>query len=191
MRNGRVSIGITTFNRPDFCVDGLRVLAEATDVLDVLDQIYVIDQGTERVEDHPDFAEATKGIADQLQVIRRATSAARAASPARWTRRCAPGSSDYVLLLDDDVITEPESILRAVTFADLARRPPIVGGHMFSLYDRSVLHAFGETVAPYNWWWGPAPRHQARAMISAGAACGTPRGCTAASTSTTTAGGCA
>jgi galactofuranosylgalactofuranosylrhamnosyl-N-acetylglucosaminyl-diphospho-decaprenol beta-1,5/1,6-galactofuranosyltransferase len=63
-----------------------------------------------------------------------------------------------VLLLDDDVITEPESMLRAVTFADLARRPTIVGGHMFSLYDRSVLHAFGETVAPYNFWWGAAPR---------------------------------
>jgi galactofuranosylgalactofuranosylrhamnosyl-N-acetylglucosaminyl-diphospho-decaprenol beta-1,5/1,6-galactofuranosyltransferase len=29
---------------------------------------------------------------------------------------------------------------------------------MFSLYDRSVLHAFGETVAPYNFWWDAAPR---------------------------------
>jgi galactofuranosylgalactofuranosylrhamnosyl-N-acetylglucosaminyl-diphospho-decaprenol beta-1,5/1,6-galactofuranosyltransferase len=29
---------------------------------------------------------------------------------------------------------------------------------MFSLYDRSVLHAFGETVAKYSWWWGAAPR---------------------------------
>ena len=31
--------------------------------------------------------------------------------------------SDYVLLLDDDVVAEPEGILRAVTFADLARTP--------------------------------------------------------------------
>jgi galactofuranosylgalactofuranosylrhamnosyl-N-acetylglucosaminyl-diphospho-decaprenol beta-1,5/1,6-galactofuranosyltransferase len=34
---------------------------------------------------------------------------------------------------------------------------------MFSLHDRSVLHAFGETVAPWKWWWGPAantkPQH--------------------------------
>ncbi len=28
---------------------------------------------------------------------------------------------------------------------------------MFSMYDRAVLHAFGETVAAYTWWWGPAP----------------------------------
>ena len=49
-------------------------------------------------------------------------------------------------------------MLRAITFADLARRPTIVGGHMFSMYDRSVLHSFGETIARYNWWWGAAPR---------------------------------
>jgi galactofuranosylgalactofuranosylrhamnosyl-N-acetylglucosaminyl-diphospho-decaprenol beta-1,5/1,6-galactofuranosyltransferase len=48
-------------------------------------------------------------------------------------------------------------MVRAVAFADLARRPTVVGGHMFSLYDRTVLHAFGETVARYNWWWGAAP----------------------------------
>ncbi len=54
------------------------------------------------------------------------------------------GRSDYVLLLDDDVVVEPEGMLRAVTFADLARTPTIVGGHMFDLFDRSVLHAFGE-----------------------------------------------
>ncbi|HWM99358.1 MAG TPA: glycosyltransferase family 2 protein, partial [Streptosporangiaceae bacterium] len=72
------------------------------------------------------------------------------------------GKSDYLLLLDDDIRLEPEGILRAVTFAGLARRPTIVGGHMFSLYDRSVLHAFGETVAPYKWWWGPAPHTRDR-----------------------------
>ena len=33
---------------------------------------------------------------------------------------------------------------------------------MFSMYDRSVLHAFGETVARYRWWWGPAPHTKAR-----------------------------
>ncbi|MDQ1616646.1 MAG: galactofuranosylgalactofuranosylrhamnosyl-N-acetylglucosaminyl-diphospho-decaprenol, partial [Actinomycetota bacterium] len=48
--------------------------------------------------------------------------------------------------------------LRAIAFADLARRPTIVRGHMFSMYDRSVLHAFGETVERYSWWWGSAPR---------------------------------
>jgi galactofuranosylgalactofuranosylrhamnosyl-N-acetylglucosaminyl-diphospho-decaprenol beta-1,5/1,6-galactofuranosyltransferase len=67
------------------------------------------------------------------------------------------GVSDCVLLLDDDVVCELEGIRRTVTFADLTKTPTIVGGHMFSLYARSVLHAFGETLARYRWFWGPAP----------------------------------
>jgi galactofuranosylgalactofuranosylrhamnosyl-N-acetylglucosaminyl-diphospho-decaprenol beta-1,5/1,6-galactofuranosyltransferase len=157
LQSGRFSIGITTFNRPDFCVDGLRVLGEAPDVLEVLDQIYVVDQGSQRVEDHPEFAEATKGVADKLQIIRQGNLGGSGGFSRAMDETTRAGSSDYVLLLDDDVITEPESMLRAVTFADLARRPMIVGGHMLSLYDRSVLHAFGETVSPYSFWWGSAP----------------------------------
>jgi len=72
------------------------------------------------------------------------------------------GESDYLLILDDDITLEPESILRAATFADLARKPTIVGGHMFSLYDRSVLHAFAESIAPGKWWWETSPNTKAR-----------------------------
>ena len=103
----------------------------------------------------------------------------------------AKGDADYVLLLDDDVVCEPEGILRAVTFADLAKKPTLVGGHMFSLYDRSVLHAFGEKVARWRWFWGPAPGTDALAQLRPQVAARRPSGCTAASTSTTTAGGCA
>ena len=101
------------------------------------------------------------------------------------------GASDYVLLLDDDIVLEPEGILRAVTFADLARRPTIVGGHMFSLHDRSVLHAFGETVSALQAGGGGPRRTREPTTTSGDRACATRRGCTAASTSTTTAGGCA
>jgi galactofuranosylgalactofuranosylrhamnosyl-N-acetylglucosaminyl-diphospho-decaprenol beta-1,5/1,6-galactofuranosyltransferase len=64
--------------------------------------------------------------------------------------------------MDDDVRLDPEGILRAVTFGDLARKPTIVGGHMFSMYDRSLLHAFAEAVEPHKWWWGPSPNTKAR-----------------------------
>ncbi|HEX5018327.1 MAG TPA: glycosyltransferase, partial [Actinomycetes bacterium] len=66
-------------------------------------------------------------------------------------------SSEYVLLLDDDVLVEPEGILRAVTFADLARQRIIVGGHMLNMHVRSMIHAWGERVNKYRFFWGPAP----------------------------------
>ncbi|RFU40129.1 glycosyltransferase family 2 protein [Actinomadura logoneensis] len=154
---GRTTIGITTFDRPDFCVKQLAALGEATELLDCLDEILVIDQGTRRVEDHPGFTDAAKALGGRLRIIEQANLGGSGGFARAMDETVRAGSSDYVLLLDDDVVTEPESILRAVSFADLARRPTIVGGHMFSLYDRSVLHAYGETLAAYRWFWGPAP----------------------------------
>ena len=158
LTHGRFSIAMTTFNRPDYCLDNLRVLGEAPDVLDVLDHVYVADQGTNHVEDQDDFTDATKGLGTKLRIIEQGNIGGSGGFSRGMDETVREGSSDYVLVLDDDVVTEPESMLRAITFADLARRPTIVGGHMFSMYDRSVLHSFGETIARYNWWWGAAPR---------------------------------
>ena len=159
---GRLSIGFTTFNRPDFMVEHLRTLGAATEVFDLLDTVYVIDQGTSRVADHPDYADAAKKLADKLRVIQQGNIGGSGGFSRSMDETLRAGESDYLLILDDDITLEPESILRAATFADLARKPTIVGGHMFSLYDRSVLHAFAESIAPGKWWWETSPNTKAR-----------------------------
>jgi galactofuranosylgalactofuranosylrhamnosyl-N-acetylglucosaminyl-diphospho-decaprenol beta-1,5/1,6-galactofuranosyltransferase len=159
---GRLSIGITTFNKPDDVVHQLRTLGEATEIHDLLDTVYVIDQGTSRVSDHPGFADAAKKIADRVQVIEQGNLGGSGGFARSMDETVRVGRSDYLLVMDDDVQFDPEGILRAVTFADLARRPTIVGGHMFSMYERSVLHAFAEAVAPIRWWWGTAPNTRGR-----------------------------
>ncbi len=156
-RSGTVSIGITTFNRPDFCVDQLIKLAHEPAVLDILDEILVVDQGSKRVVDHELFEEAQAALGAKLRVIEQGNLGGSGGFSRAMNEATSKGVADYVLLLDDDVVCEPEGILRAVAFADLAKDPTLVGGQMFSLYDRSVLHAFGETVAKYRWFWGPAP----------------------------------
>jgi galactofuranosylgalactofuranosylrhamnosyl-N-acetylglucosaminyl-diphospho-decaprenol beta-1,5/1,6-galactofuranosyltransferase len=159
---GRLSIGITTFNKPDDVVQQLRTLDEATDVHELLDTIYVIDQGTRRVTDHPGFADAAKKISDRVQVIEQGNLGGSGGFARSMDETVRAGRSDYLLIMDDDVQFDPEGFLRAVTFADLARKPTIVGGHMFSMYERSVLHAFAEAVAPIRWWWGTAPNTRGR-----------------------------
>ena len=161
-RPGRVSLGITTINRPEFIVDHLRTLGDAPEVLDLLDAIYVIDQGTSHVTDHPDFADAAKKVGDRLRVIEQPNLGGSGGFSRMMDETLRAGQSDYLLMSDDDVKMEPESIRRAATFADLARRPTIVGGHMFSLFDRAVLHAFAETIAPGKWWWEAAPNTKPR-----------------------------
>jgi galactofuranosylgalactofuranosylrhamnosyl-N-acetylglucosaminyl-diphospho-decaprenol beta-1,5/1,6-galactofuranosyltransferase len=154
---GSVAIGITTFNRPEFCVEQLINLGNHPAVLELLDAVYVVDQGTLKVADHPAYAEAESLLGAKLKVIEQGNLGGSGGFSRAMIEACAKGDADYVLLLDDDVVCEPEGILRAVAFADLAKKPTIVGGQMFSLYDRSVLHAFGETVAKYRWFWGAAP----------------------------------
>ncbi len=159
---GRVSIGITTFNRPEYMLDGLRTLGEATEVHDLLDKVYVVDQGTNRVRNEPGFADAAKKLGDHLQIVEQGNIGGSGGFARSMDETVRAGRSDYVLLMDDDVKLDPEGILRAATFADLARRPTIVGGHMFSMYDRSLLHAYAEAIAPYKWWWGIAPNTKGR-----------------------------
>ncbi len=154
---GRVTIGITTFNRPDFCVAQLINLADSRAVLDILDHVIVVDQGTQKVSDHADFEAAAGRLGEKLRVIEQANLGGSGGFSRAMNEAVSTGASDYVLLLDDDVVCELEGILRGVAFADLAKSPTLVGGQMFSLYDRSVLHAYGETIARYRWFWGPAP----------------------------------
>ncbi|MBO2454342.1 glycosyltransferase [Actinomadura barringtoniae] len=154
---GTATVGITTFNRPKFCVEQLVALAGSGDVLDSIDEILVVDQGTDRIEDHEDFAEAAASLGDKLRVIDQANLGGSGGFARVMHETVESGRSTYALLLDDDVILEPEGVLRAITFADLAKGPMIVGGHMLDLYNRSVLHVFGESIAKYRWWMVPAP----------------------------------
>ncbi|MGH3354901.1 MAG: glycosyltransferase, partial [Nocardioidaceae bacterium] len=154
---GRISIGITTFNRPDFCTDQLVVLGRTPEVLEVIDEIIVVDQGNQKVVDHEQYAEAKAALGDKLRVIEQGNLGGSGGFSRAMLETVERGTSDYCLLLDDDVVCESEGILRALAFADLSRKPTSVGGQMFSLYDRSVMHAYGETVKKYTWFWGPAP----------------------------------
>jgi galactofuranosylgalactofuranosylrhamnosyl-N-acetylglucosaminyl-diphospho-decaprenol beta-1,5/1,6-galactofuranosyltransferase len=159
---GTFSIGITTFNKPDEVVQKLRSLGEATDIHHLLDTVYVVDQGTARASDHPGFEDAAKRLAGRVQVIEQPNLGGSGGFSRSMDETVLAGKSDYVLLTDDDVEFDPEGLVRATTFADLARKPTIVGGHMFSRYERSVLHAYAEAVAPFRWWWGNAPNTKSR-----------------------------
>jgi galactofuranosylgalactofuranosylrhamnosyl-N-acetylglucosaminyl-diphospho-decaprenol beta-1,5/1,6-galactofuranosyltransferase len=153
---GSTTIGITTFNRPGYCTALLAQLGASAELQDVVDEVLVIDQGTDRVDDAAGFAEASASLDGRLRVLRQPNLGGSGGFTRAMLETLDGHRSSYVLLLDDDVVCEPEGIARAVVFADLARRPTIVGGHMFSMYQRSVLHAFAEVVLPWQFRWAAA-----------------------------------
>ena len=151
---GTVTIGITTMNRVDFCLKLLEQLCDEA-VLSVLDEVVVVDQGSARIVEGELYPQVERQLAGRLRVLEQGNIGGSGGFARTQLETMQAGRSRYVLLLDDDIVCEPESVLRAVTFADLCRTPTIVGGHMFSLYARSRLHAFGEGVEKWRFWWGP------------------------------------
>ncbi len=146
---GQVTLEITTMNKPDFCLNNARILSENADVLTNVKEILIVDQGTQKVQAEDGFAEVSEALGGKLRVINQGNLGGSGGF-ARGMYEAVNNGSDYVLLLDDDIVVEPESILRLLSFADHCRKPTIVGGHMFDLYNRSVLHTFGEVVDPYR-----------------------------------------
>ncbi|GAA3653080.1 glycosyltransferase [Microbacterium marinilacus] len=152
-RSGKASLGITTFNKPDYCVETLTALGEAPELLEFVDRVFLVDQGTDRVRDQDGFAAAERALGDQLQVIEQPNLGGSGGFSRAMLETLDRPESDFVQLLDDDVRIEPESIRRSIVFGRYATTPMLVGAHMFDLLDRPRLHAWAEVVddAPFMW----------------------------------------
>lgn len=153
---GRVTLAITTFNRPDDCVGLLASLVAEPETMDRIDRVVVVDQGTKNVADHPEYARLEARADDKIDIIRQPNLGGSGGFARGMYEAAYHGDSGYVLLLDDDVRVEPEGILRGLAFQDLVRQDMIVGGHMLNMFQPSMLHTFGEKVNRYKFMWGPA-----------------------------------
>lgn len=153
VRAGKASIGITTYNKPDYCVSTLENLADAPEALELVDRIFLIDQGTQLVAEQDGFADVAARLGETLQVIRQPNLGGSGGFARAMTETLDRPDSDFVQLLDDDVRIEPESVRRSIVFGQYASVPTLVGGHMFDLLDRPKLHAWAEVVdeAPFMW----------------------------------------
>ncbi|WP_430645960.1 glycosyltransferase [Agromyces sp. GXS1127] len=159
---GGLTLGITTFNKPDYCVRTLETLAADPELLAELSMIFLTDQGTRLVQDQPGFDEVAARLGDKLTVLRQPNLGGSGGFSRAMAESLEVEGAGYVMLLDDDVSVESESILRALRFARATSRPTIVGGHMFDLNSRTVLHGFAEKVDQSAFFWGPSTPEQER-----------------------------
>ncbi|WP_127129547.1 glycosyltransferase [Georgenia sp. SYP-B2076] len=157
-KRGRTSLAVTTFNRPDYCLRTIQDVWAAETIREVLDELIIVDQGTQNVVDEDGFDEVAAAMGGKLRIVRQGNIGGSGGFSRGMYETVQAGRSDYVILLDDDIVLEPESITRLVAFADFTRRPTLVGGHMFDMYNRSVLHTFGETLDP--WRFQPRQAHE-------------------------------
>lgn len=152
---GTASVAITTLNRVNYVVPLLEAIASDDLVASVIDRVYVIDQGTQKVRDAAGYVAVEGAFDGKLSVIEQDNLGGSGGFSRGMYETITAGESRYVLLLDDDVAVEPESIRRLIRFSDFAHQPVIAGGHMFDMYAKSHLHAFAEGFDMSNFMWGP------------------------------------
>ena len=149
VKAGQATVQITTMNKVEYCINNIRALGESPEIFDAVHEFLIVDQGTQKVQDHEGLRRGRQAPSGKFRIINQGNLGGSGGF-SRGMFEAVNNGSDYVLLLDDDVIVEPESILRMVTFANYRKEPTIVGAHMFDMFDRSVLHAFGEVVDPWR-----------------------------------------
>ena len=113
------TVGICTFNRVDDCLNTMQALADDPEALSTVARVQVVDQGTDPLESRERFAEVSAALGAQLRYVRQPNLGGAAGftrSLFDSTRGPAEGHHD-VLLMDDDVLLEPEILVRLTAFA--------------------------------------------------------------------------
>jgi galactofuranosylgalactofuranosylrhamnosyl-N-acetylglucosaminyl-diphospho-decaprenol beta-1,5/1,6-galactofuranosyltransferase len=154
-----VAIGMPTFNRPDDCVATLTAIGEDPLVLDAVVAVILPDQGTQKVREAAGFEQAAAVLGDKLRIVDQ-PNLGGSGGYARVMYEALATECEQILYMDDDILLEPDSVLRAVAFSRYSREPMLVGGQMLSLQARSQLSTMGEVVDRHTFLWRNAPGTQ-------------------------------
>ncbi len=149
--SARITVAITTFDREADCVRLLGRLA-SDEVAHRIDAVVVADQGTRRLAAAEGYERVAAGLGGSLRVFVQPNLGGSGGFSRGMIEALREGGT-HVLLLDDDVDLEPESLSRLAAFAEHARREVIVGAQMLSLIAPTVLHSYGERVDRRTMWW--------------------------------------
>ena len=136
----RAAVAICTYNRADDCAATVSALAADPLVADLVDDLHVTDQGTDTVDTRDAFLEAAEVFGDRLHYVRQPNLGGAGGFSRGLYDATAPGGDPVdVLLMDDDVRVEPETVLRLFAFAAPTREPTLVGAQMLYLFNPDYL----------------------------------------------------
>jgi galactofuranosylgalactofuranosylrhamnosyl-N-acetylglucosaminyl-diphospho-decaprenol beta-1,5/1,6-galactofuranosyltransferase len=140
------AIAMPSFNRVSYCVTTLLTLAGDQEALDMLTAVYLIDQGSDKVNASPEFPKVVEALAGKLTYIQQ-PNLGGAGGYSRGLLEASTNHGEHVnvLFMDDDIWLEPDVIFRLSSFEQHTRKPVIVGGQMLRLLHPDRLHVGAET----------------------------------------------
>lgn len=140
------AVTICTMNRADDCLSNLKALAADVSSLETLDAIYVADQGTDLVESRDGFDQVAKDLGDKLHYIKQPNLGGAGGFTRGLYEVAGHTETEHanVLFMDDDVLLEPDLVIRMTAFSNRTVNPIIVGGQMLNLLHPNQLHVGAE-----------------------------------------------
>jgi galactofuranosylgalactofuranosylrhamnosyl-N-acetylglucosaminyl-diphospho-decaprenol beta-1,5/1,6-galactofuranosyltransferase len=141
------AVVVCTYNRADDCLATLETLASDGQVSRELSAVYVVDQGSDTVDSRDGFAEVQRALGPVLHYLRQPN----LGGAGGFTRgifeavRNETEEGTNLLLMDDDVRLEPDTVLRVRALADRADETVIVGGQMLNQLHPERLYVGAET----------------------------------------------
>jgi galactofuranosylgalactofuranosylrhamnosyl-N-acetylglucosaminyl-diphospho-decaprenol beta-1,5/1,6-galactofuranosyltransferase len=146
-RRRSTAVVICTFNRADDCLRTLDTLASDPEVARELGAVYVIDQGTDTLESRNAFPALADRLGPALRYLRQPNLGGAGGFTRGIYEALRNETIDRVnlLLMDDDIRLEPDTVIRLRALADRADEPVIVGGQMLRLLHPERLHVGAET----------------------------------------------
>jgi galactofuranosylgalactofuranosylrhamnosyl-N-acetylglucosaminyl-diphospho-decaprenol beta-1,5/1,6-galactofuranosyltransferase len=140
------AIAMTTFNRADECAAALAAIAADKGLLAGITVIYLVDQGTDLITTRPLFDDIAAQLGDKLVYLRQSNLGGSGGFTRGIYEISRMGAPANVILMDDDILCEPESLLRLNAFANVTETPAIVGAQMLFLRNTRRLHIQAERV---------------------------------------------
>jgi galactofuranosylgalactofuranosylrhamnosyl-N-acetylglucosaminyl-diphospho-decaprenol beta-1,5/1,6-galactofuranosyltransferase len=141
------AVVLCTYNRADDCLATLSTLASDPEVAAELTAVFVVDQGSDPVDSREGFPALRERLGSTLRYIRQPN----LGGAGGFTRGIHEATRNEtvdrvnVLLMDDDIQLEPDTVLRLRALADRADEPILVGGQMLNLLHPDRLHVGAET----------------------------------------------
>lgn len=138
------AIAICTFNRAQDCADTVAAIAGDEQMCAGIDAVYVVDQGTDHVSERESFAATADKLGDKLVYIRQPNLGGAGGFTRGMYEVTAVNEHANVILMDDDILCEPETVLRMNAFANVTTEPTLVGAQMLYLMNPQNLHVSAE-----------------------------------------------
>lgn len=140
------AVAICTFNRAEDCAHTVAALASDQTVVDAIDAVYVIDQGTELVRDRSLYQQTLPTLGNKIRYVQQPNLGGSGGFTRGLYEASAADNPANVILMDDDILCEPETVLRLNAFANLTVEPALVGAQMLYLYNPDYLNIGAEEV---------------------------------------------